>query len=653
MPLWLLPSVAAPVGSSIMVTHGEILLSASDDTCICAVLRALQLKFTAPRPCSAPKISVMVKFITPGVLYAAIPNSWLDCVVVRSEGAIEADKSPMPVVGDAVMVWLGKDAKEMLSYARVGSVFSLSPSGCEKVHSTETTIFSTFKLELHSPLLLQLVGWMPICLSSFALNWDDLKMVKATQQSTGDVPETLPDISLGSLQTVCRLPNPFVRSFFSVQNLPSDYTLVSCMCVVKRMFQNWDEHEQVLECRELSEDELKAAQHMLLDYTLDSIVSPSSSGQCTTVTIKLDRLAVPQLIAPGCAVVLYRFWHRRNQNRVLIKCSPVSRIELLLPADWLPVSEASGQSCAVGSIPRAHVHLPQSHHITSLMLESQADLVSDVDLNRWQRREVLGSIDRSSCSWQFRPQSDQPLHLMHIRRNRFAAADVVTDVVANVVSVKSVSACFQCSVCSCVAVAGHAYLPSDKVSTVTTVERQKADQNSLVKTREMRCSRCRLSRTALFTAKCVVQLDDGTDSAIAHTASLALFQALLRISPVALERMADLVSREGAMQLLCGNKRWERQQDAKRVCAASKVLTEMCVYLSFSSCLNVLNHFFTFARSCLSQKVYRRVSVTASVLLSPSSSVATSLPQDPPQNNSMAGLAAHTEDSNLRLQVTA
>jgi hypothetical protein len=595
----------------------------------------------------------MVKFITPGVLYAAIPNSWLDCVVVQSDAAIEADNSPMPVVGDAVMVWLGKEAKEMLSYARVGSVFSLSPSGCEKVRFPETANFSTFKLELHSTLLLQLVGWMPICLSPFALNWDDLKMVKTTQQSTADIPDSLLDISLGSLQTVCRLPNPLVRSFFSVQNLPSDYTLVSCMCVVKRMFQNWEEHEQVLECRELSEDELRAAQHMLLDYTLDSITSPSSLGQCTTVTIKLDRLAVPQLIAPGCAVVLYRFWHRRNQNRVLIKCSPVSRIELLLPADWLPVSEVSGQSCAVDSIPRAHVHLPQSHHTNSLMLESQAVPVSDVDLNRWQRREVSGSVDRSSCSWQLRPQSEQPLLLMNIRCDRFGASDVVADVVASVVSVKSVSACFQCSVCSCVAVAGHAYLPNDKVSTVTTAERQKADQNSLVKTREMRCSRCRLSRTALFTAKCVVQLDDGTDSAIAHTASLALFQAMLRISPVALERMADLISREGAMQLLCGNKRWERQQDAKRVCAASKVLAEMCVHFSFSSCLDVTNHFLTCACSCLSQKVYRRVSVTASVLLSPSSSVATPIPQHPPQNSSMAGLSAQAEASILRLQVTA
>jgi hypothetical protein len=105
-----------------------------------------------------------------------------------------------------------------------------------------------------------------------------------------------------------------------------------------------------------------------------------------------------------------------------------------------------------------------------------------------------------------------------------------------------------------------------------------------------------LSRTALFTAKCVVHLDDGTDSAIAHTASLALVQAMLRISPVALERMADLVSREGAMQLLCGKKSSERQQGANRVCAASKVLAEMCVFLSvlqfmchiFNICLQLL-----------------------------------------------------------------
>ena len=170
MPLWLLPSVAAPVGSSIIVTHGEILLSSSDDTCTCAVLRAMQLMFTAPRPCSAHKISIMVRFITPGVLFAAIPNSWLDCVVVVSHIAADADNSALPVVGDTVMVWLGEDAKEMLSYARVGSVFSLHPSGCQKLSATQTATHKSFKLELHSPVLLQLVGWMPVCLSAFAVN---------------------------------------------------------------------------------------------------------------------------------------------------------------------------------------------------------------------------------------------------------------------------------------------------------------------------------------------------------------------------------------------------------------------------------------------------------------------------------------------------
>lgn len=596
MPLWLLPSVAAPVGSSIIVTHGEILLSSSDDTCTCAVLRAMQLMFTAPRPCSAHKISIMVRFITPGVLFAAIPNSWLDCVVVVSHIAADADNSALPVVGDTVMVWLGEDAKEMLSYARVGSVFSLHPSGCQKISATQTATHKSFKLELHSPVLLQLVGWMPVCLSAFAVNWDDLKMVKTAPQSMACASDAHPDVSLGSLQAACRLPNPFVRSFFSIQNLPNDYNLISCMCVVSSMRQNWEEHEQILNCRELSEEELKSVQHMVLDYSLDSVASPPSSGRHITVTIKLDRLAVPQLVAPGCVVVLYRFWHRRTQSGVFIKCSPVSRIELLLPADWLPVSEASAHTNAVNSVPRAHDRAPQSQRAASVLLESQAVPLSDVELNRWQRREGQDSVDRSSCSWQLRLPSDQPVQMMHIRRNRFAVADVVTDIIASVVSVKSVSACFQCSVCSCVAVAGHAYLPNDKVLTSTTVDRQKANHNSLVKTREMRCSRCRLSRTALFTAKCVVHLDDGTDSAIAHTASLALVQAMLRISPVALERMADLVSREGAMQLLCGKKSSERQQGANRVCAASKVLAEMCVFLSvlqfmcrvFNICLQLL-----------------------------------------------------------------
>ena len=213
---------------------------------------------------------------------------------------------------------------------------------------------------------------------------------------------------------------------------------------------------------------------------------------------------------PLAVVVLYRFWHRRTQSGVFIKCSPVSRIELLLPADWLPVSEASVHTNAVNSVPRAHDRAPQSQRAPSVLLESQAAPLSDVELNRWQRREGQDSVDRSSCSWQLRLPSDQPVQMMHIRRNRFAVADVVTDIVASVVSVKSVSACFQCSVCSCFAVAGHAYLPNDKVLTSTTVNRQKANHNSLVKTREMRCSRCRLSRTALFTAKCVVHLDDGT-----------------------------------------------------------------------------------------------------------------------------------------------
>ena len=92
-------------------------------------------------------------------------------------------------------------------------------------------------------------------------------------------------------------------------------------------------------------------------------------------------------------------------------------------------------------------------------------------------------------------------------------------------------------------------------------------------------------------------------NAIAHTASLALVQAMLRISPVALERMADLVSREGAMQLLCGKKSSERQQGANRVCAASKVLAEMCVFLSV---LQFMCHVSNIACSSLAPKVYRR-----------------------------------------------
>jgi hypothetical protein len=573
MPLWLLPSVAAPVGSSIIVTHGEILLGAADDSATCAVLHAMQLKFRAPRPRSIEKIWIMVRFITPGVLYAPVPNSWLDCVVVRAAAAVVPETSVLPVVGDAVMVWLSKDAKELLSYARVGSVFALQPSECEHIPAVVPTTHKTFKLELHSPLLLQLQGWIPICLSAFAVSWDDLKMVSARQKNSIDESDDIvPPISLGSLQTACRLPNPFIRTFLSVQNLPTDYNLVSSMCVVSTSYQNWEEHEQVLVCRDLSEDELKSVQHMLLEYSLDSIASPSSA-QCTTVTIKLDRLAVPHLVTPGCVLMLHRFWHRRSQRGVFIKCSPVSHLELLLPAGWLPQSEAPKQHVAAAdSIAQAH----QRHADSQLMpvhMESQAAPISDGDINRWRRVEALGSVDRSSCSWQFLVPSEQPVHLMDIRRN----PSVVTDVVANIVAIKSVSVGFQCSVCSCVAVAGHAYLPNDKVHTETTAQRRRANQDSLVKTREMRCSRCRRSRMAVFTAKCVVQLDDGTDSAVAHAASLALVQAVLRLSPVALERMADLVSREGCLQLLYGSRRWERQQDGKRVSAASKALADMCV----------------------------------------------------------------------------
>ena len=568
MPLWLLPTVDAPVGSSIIVTHGELLLGVSDGTSTCAVLRAMPLKFTAPRPRTAGKISIMVRFITPGVLCAPVPNSWLDCVVVRSS----SDPSLLPVVGDVVMVWLGSDAKELLSYARVGSVFSLHSSGFEQVVSVPSATPSPrkiFKLELHSPLLLQLEGWMPICLSAFAVNWNDLKMVKTNRKIIASDPDMHPDISLGSLQAACSLPNPFVRPFFAVQNLTDNYNLVSCMCVVKSSYHNWTEHEQVLQCRELSEDELKSVQHMLLDYSLDSIASPPSFGKTTTVTIKLDRLAVPQLVTPGCAIVLYRFLHRRTQKGVFIKCSPVSHIELLLPADWLPLSDQSSQ-LNVGD--NTHGHPSDSQHLASRLLGSQAVSASDIDLNRWQRRDASSSADGLSCSYQLQLPLHQLAHLMDIRQNTLADVDVV----ANIVLIKSVSACFQCSVCSCVAVAGHAYLPNSKVTTATTADRIKADHESLVKTREMRCSRCRLSRAAVFTAKCVVQLDDGTDTAVAHAATPALFQAVLRLSTVSLERVADLVSREGAMQLLCANKRWERQQDAKRVSAASKILAEMC-----------------------------------------------------------------------------
>ena len=56
IPLWLLPSVAAPVGSSIIVTHGEILLNVTDDTATCAVLRAMQIKFVSPRPVNAERL---------------------------------------------------------------------------------------------------------------------------------------------------------------------------------------------------------------------------------------------------------------------------------------------------------------------------------------------------------------------------------------------------------------------------------------------------------------------------------------------------------------------------------------------------------------------------------------------------------------------
>ncbi len=467
---------------------------------------------------------------------------------------------------------------ELLSYARVGSVFSLHPSGCEQISASSPGTRKAFKLELHSPLLLQLEGWIPICFSAFALSLDDLKMVKVKHQNIVSCSEDEhPVISLGNVQVVCNLPNPFVRSFLAVQNLLNDYNLISCVCFVQSSYQNWEEHELVLQCRDLSEDELKSLQHMLLDYSLDSIASPPSSGRCTTVTIKLDRLAVPQLVTPGCAIVLYRFWHRRTQRGAFIKCSPVSHLEMLLPADWMPVSQSFSQPLASRETLHGQVDLSDSHRGISRALESQALPVSDVDLNRWRRVDASDSVEQSSCSWQPQLPSNQELHLMDIRRNPLA----VTEFVASIIAIKSVSACFQCSVCSCVAVAGHAYLPSDKVATVTSDDRRKANHNSIVKTREMRCSRCRLSRVALFTTKCVIQLDDGTDCAVAHATSPALVQAALRLSPVALERMADLVSREGAMQLICGNHRWERQLQAKRQCAASKVFAEMCVFNAY------------------------------------------------------------------------
>jgi len=453
MPLWLLPSVAAPVGSSIIVTHGEILLGACDDSCTCAVLRAMQLKFRAPRPRPLHKMWIMVRFITPGVLCAPAPNSWLDCVVVWSGQVDGAGAAGRPVVGDCVMVWLSNDAKELLAYARVGSVFTLHPSECEIIPAVLPAAHKTYKLELHSPLLLQLQGWVPICLSAFAVSWHELKMVGTTQHSSiDDTDEPQPAISLGSLQSACHLPTPFVRSFLSVQNLTSDYNLVSCMCVVTGSYHNWEEHEQVLACRDLSEEELKAVQHMLLDYSIDSIASPSCSHS-TTVTIKLDRLAVPHLLTCGCVLMLYRFWHRRSQRGVFIKCSPVSHIELLLPASWLPLSSAPNPPVAPA---HAQPQLPpDSQRVPLHMLESQAVPFSDGDMNRWRRVEAAGSVERSSCSWQFQAPSEQPLQLMHVRHN----PQVVTDVVANIVAVKSVSACFQCSVCSCVAVAGHAYAP--------------------------------------------------------------------------------------------------------------------------------------------------------------------------------------------------
>ena len=86
-----------------------------------------------------------------------------------------------------------------------------------------------------------------------------------------------------------------------------------------------------------------------------------------------------------------------------------------------------------------------------------------------------------------------------------------------------------------------------------------------------------MSRMAVLAAKCAVQLDDGTDSAVAHCVTLQLLQAALRLPAVALERVAELVCREGAVQLLCGGRRWDRKQEDKRVCAAAKALADMCV----------------------------------------------------------------------------
>jgi hypothetical protein len=539
-----------------------MLLSSADDSYTCAVLRAMQLKLRAPPACTAGRILIMVRFITPGVLHAAVPNSWLDCAVVQAAAAVGSG----PSLGDALMVWLSQEARELLVYARVGSIFSLDPSQCESV---QPAAHKTFKLELHSPLLLQLEGWMPVCLSAFVLDWFQLKMVKAPQQSVlRGADDVQPTVTLGALQSACRLTDPLVRTLSSVQSLPGDYNLVSCVCTVNSFYQNWVEHELVLECRDLSDEELKCIQHMLLDYSLPTAAAPSSSARCTTVTIKLDRLAVPPLLTPGCAIVLYRFWQRRTPRGVFIKCSAVAHVELLLPADWMPAAAAPRQQSATRGDSKPAVPSSSFH-----LLDSPAIPFTVGDLNRWQHTGSCGGVDTASSSWQYELPCEQPMRLMDLRRNPSAVADVV----ASIVAVKSVSACFQCSVCSCVAAAGRAYLPSDSVLTATSCDRRRADQDSLVKTREMRCSRCRLSRMALFAAKCHVQLDDGTGCAAAHAPTTALFQAMLGLSPVALERLADLVSHEGAMQLLCGKKQMERQQHAERVSAASKTLAEMCV----------------------------------------------------------------------------
>jgi hypothetical protein len=94
-------------------------------------------------------------------------------------------------------------------------VFTLHQPKCEIIHAVVPAARKTYKLQLHSPLLLQLRGWIPICLPAFTVSWHELKMMGTTQHSSIDEPdETQPAISPGSLQSACHLPTSFVRSFF-------------------------------------------------------------------------------------------------------------------------------------------------------------------------------------------------------------------------------------------------------------------------------------------------------------------------------------------------------------------------------------------------------------------------------------------------------